>query len=166
MKPPFIRSPYNYDTNKVSDETGLDTGTEGGAKQSFKEECDINTIIKRFGLGYELPHDVRIPTSGDYTDITDFHSAMTAVRQAQESFNALPAEVRSFFGNNPEGYVDYCLDERNVGRLGELGLLNENGLKRLQELQEANLEAEVDKRLKARTARQESAERPQHENRE
>jgi len=164
MKAPFIRSPYNYDTNKVSDENGLNTGNEGGAKQSFKEECDINTIIKRFGLGYELPQDVRIPTSGDYTNITDFHSAMTAVRQAQESFNALPADVRTFFGNDPQGYVEYCLDEKNAGRLGELGLLNENGLKRLQELQNAQLEAEVDKRLKARAARQEGAEGPKHEN--
>ena len=45
MKPPFVRSPYNYNTNEASDKAGLDTGTEGGAKQSFKEECDINTIV-------------------------------------------------------------------------------------------------------------------------
>jgi len=46
-KPPFVRSPYNYDTNEASDESGLDTGQEGGAKQNFKDECDINTMAKR-----------------------------------------------------------------------------------------------------------------------
>jgi len=130
-KPPFVRSPYNYDTNKASDESGLDTGTEGGAKQSFKEECDINTIVKRFGLGYELPTDgIRMPTYGDFTGINNFHDAMNVVAQNAEQFELLPAELRARFDNQPGKFVDFCLDENNRPEIRKLGLLSKEAMER------------------------------------
>ena len=52
---PFVRSPYNYDMSAVSDETGLCCEDESLAIQSAKEDADINTIVRRFGLTGELP---------------------------------------------------------------------------------------------------------------
>lgn len=127
---PFVRNPYNYDTNKAGDESGLDTGTEGGAKQSFKEECDINTIVKRFGIGYEMPQNHRIPQYGDFTGISDFHTAMNAVATAREAFDELPADIRAKFHNDPGKYVDFCLDDKNRDQLKEMGLLSAEALER------------------------------------
>lgn len=133
VKAIFVRSAFNYDTNEASDESGLDTGKEGGAKQHFKDECDINTIVKRFGLGYDLPEPIRVPQYADYTNIPDFHTAMNLVAEAQSSFMQLPADLREKFGNKPEGFVAFCMDENNLPTLGEHGLLNEDGLEKLRE---------------------------------
>lgn len=134
--------PENYDTNKVSDETGLDTGTEGGAKQSFKDECDINVILKRFGLGYELPESTRIPQAADFSDVVDFHTAMNRIRAAQENFDAMPAHIRARFDNDPGKFHDYAIDEKNLEGLAELGLLNERGQQRAKTAAETRKAAE------------------------
>lgn len=150
MKAPFVRNPYNYDSNEVSDETGLDTGTEGGAKQEFKDECDINTIIDRFGLGYDMPENPKTPQYGDFTNINDYHSAMNATAKAREAFHELPAEIRSKFDNDPGKYVDFCLDENNLNEMKEMGLLNQEAVERLEKAaEEARIEAIKAETIKA-----------------
>lgn len=131
-KAPFVRNPYNYDTNAASDESGINTGSEGGAKQSFKEECDINTIVKRFGIGYEIPENIRVPQFGDFTGINDFHDAMNRVATARENFELLPANIRAKFDNDPGKFVDYASDEKNRPGLKEMGLLSKEALERDQ----------------------------------
>lgn len=119
---PFVRDAYNYDMNEASQEAGL-VCDEGLTHQSFKEECDINTIVKRFGLSGELPEAVRMPTYADYTDVVDFHTAMNAIARAKEAFDAMPADVRSRFRNDPGAFVDFCSDERNRAEAEKLGLV-------------------------------------------
>lgn len=131
----FVRSAYNYDTDEASFETGLDCAFDldemtgelrecpSKTKQSFKEECDINTIVRRFGLTGELPSNVRMPQYGDFEEVMDYHTAMNAIRAAQESFQAMPAEVRARFGNDPGRFVDFCSDEANREEARKLGLL-------------------------------------------
>jgi hypothetical protein len=130
IEPPFVRSPYNYDANEASDKSGLDTGTEGGAKQSFKEECDINTIVKRFGIGYEMPDNVRAPEYGDFTGVDSFHAMVNTVAHTREQFELLPAHIRAFHNNDPVKYVEYSLDPKNRAQLKEWGLLSKEALER------------------------------------
>ena len=81
---PFVRSPYNYDRDAVSEVTGL--YCEPGSsvtQQQFKEECDINTIVRNFGVTGQLPITAMQPLVGDFTGITDFQSALEAVREAE-----------------------------------------------------------------------------------
>jgi phage internal scaffolding protein len=121
---PFLRTPYNYDRNKASDESGIACLLEEGrTQQEFKDECDINVIMERFGRTGELPDDYRAPVSGDFTGITDFHSAMNAVRQAQESFNELPAELRARFNFDPQRLIEFCEDGQNLAEARKLGLV-------------------------------------------
>lgn len=122
-KPPFLRTPYNYDTNQASDESGLECKDETRTKQSFKDEVNINTIVKRFGLTGQLPQNVRIPQYGDYTDILDYHTAMTVVVGAQREFAKLPANMRARFGHDPEEFVRFCLNEDNREELKKMGLI-------------------------------------------
>lgn len=122
MKAPFVRSAYNYDVDEVSNASGLTCSDASLAKQSFREECDINTIVRNFGLTGQLPDDVRPPTYGDFSGIFDFHSAMNAVAEAQEAFDALPAEVRARFHNDPGAFVDFCSNPENLPDLRKMGL--------------------------------------------
>lgn len=127
---PFVRNQYNYNTNQISDESGLETGTEGGAKQSFKDEVDINTIVKRFGIGYEMPEPQFVPGVQDFTNIPDFHTAMNLRAQAFEQFDAYPAHIRAKFDNDPMKFVDFSLNEANRAELADMGLLTEQALQR------------------------------------
>lgn len=167
MKPPFVRSPYNYDTNAASDESGIDTGTEGGAKQSFRDECDINVILKRFGIGYEIPTGLNMPTSGDFTGINDFHTAMNAVVQARETFEQLPAHIRSRFNNDPGKFVDFTTNEQNREQLLDMGLLNQEATSRVQAEREARQVREDEQAAARVEARRNAASRkggePPHE---
>lgn len=125
MKPPFIRTPYNYDMDSVSRETGLACLDESLALQSAAEEADINTIVRRFGLTGELPQDLEMPQSGDYSGATDFHSAMNVVRRAQEEFLKVPADIRARFQNDPQMFADFFNDDKNRPEAIRLGLIPE-----------------------------------------
>lgn len=95
------------------------------AKQSFKDECDINVLIERFGIGYQVPQaGIRQPVYADFTEAVDFRSAMDAVVRARESFDALSADVRARFHHDPQEFVAFCGDVKNVDEMGKLGLLD------------------------------------------
>lgn len=119
----FVRSPYNYDRALASDESGLLCMDVSLAKQSFAEEVDINTIVKRFGLDGELPVGVRMPTYGDFSGVHDFQSAMNAVALANEAFDEMPARVRTRFHNDPAEFVAFCSDKANLPEAKKLGLV-------------------------------------------
>lgn len=135
----FIRTENNYDRDLASDLSALDCSMarddgcdgslkEGAAlvsltKQSFAEEADINTIVKRFGLSGELPSDVRMPMNGDFTEVPDFRGAMDMIVAARESFQAMPWDVRSRFHNDPAEFVDFCSDPENRSEAIKLGLV-------------------------------------------
>lgn len=119
----FLRTQYNYDTNKASDESGLKCEDISLAQQNQKEEADINYIVKRFGLTGQLPDNIRVPQSGDFTMITDYHTALNQVKQADEAFMLLPADLRNRFQNNPELFVEFCINPDNKAELEKLGLL-------------------------------------------
>ena len=101
MKPPFLRTPYNYDRDAASDESGIACPEPTLAQQQFRDEADINTILERFGRTGELVVPVNVPQFGDYSEVTDYHTAMNMVIEAQNSFDALPAKLRAQFDNDP-----------------------------------------------------------------
>lgn len=119
---PFIRSPFNYDTDEASNETGLVCDDESLAVQSERDECDINIIVRRFGLTGVLPSGVRQPTYGDFVGVSDYQSALAVIESADESFYAMPADVRARFGNDPAQFVDFCSDPANLSEMRKLGL--------------------------------------------
>jgi len=119
----FIRTAYNYDADEVSNETGLVCPEPTMAQQQFREEADINTIMERFGRTGELVAPVRLPQYGDFSGVTDYHSAMNAVIEAQASFDSLPANIRARFENDPGQFVEFCLDDKNRDEAVRLGLV-------------------------------------------
>lgn len=120
----FLRSAFNYDRDLASDESALSEFDVSQTKQAFKEECDINTIVRRFGLTGMLPEGVRMPTFSDFGSLGDFHGAMNAIARANEAFDAMPAEIRSRFANDPQAFVSFCSDAKNAAEAARLGLID------------------------------------------
>lgn len=124
MPAPFLRTPYNYDRDAATNETGIDCSVEPSkTQQHFIEESDINTIVKRFHLTGELPTNVRMPQQADFEGVFDFQTAMNAIRAAEESFAAMPADVRTRFNNDPHLFVEFCSNDENRPEAEKLGLV-------------------------------------------
>ncbi len=99
-------------------------GTEGGAKQSFKDECDINNIIARYvQTGLLTPVNTRPQEFVDVSMVGDYQSALENVRSAGAMFNALPSGIRAEFDNDPATFLDFCTDSQNEERMRDMGLL-------------------------------------------
>jgi phage internal scaffolding protein len=123
MKIPFLRTPYNYDRDAASNDSGLECLDPTMAQQQFREECDINTIMERFGRTGELIAPVRMPQYGDFDGVNDYHSAMNAIVEAQSAFESLPAKVRARFSNDPAEFLEFCFNEENRDEAIRLGLV-------------------------------------------
>lgn len=119
----FLRTAYNYDPDTVSRETGLECSDPSLAQQQFKDECDINVLLTRFAITGQLPSGVRAPQYGDFSAVTDYHSALNAVIEADRSFMEMPADIRSRFNNDPGAFVEFCSDPGNHDEAVKLGLV-------------------------------------------
>lgn len=99
------------------------TFTEPGlAKQSFKAECDINTIMARYMKTGLLDH-VRAQ-QGRYLDVTgaDFQAAQNLVAGATSMFFDLPSSIRERFDNNPAFFLEFMENPANAQEAASLGL--------------------------------------------
>jgi len=119
----FLRTPYNYDTMEASNADALSCPEPSLAQQHARDECDINTIVRRFGLTGELPSNVRTPQYGDFIEATDYHTALNAVRAADAAFMELPADIRTRFNNDAGAFVDFVSDDSNRAEAEKLGLV-------------------------------------------
>jgi len=86
----------------------LDNFDEGATHQSFKDECDINNIIKKYKRTGVLTHVTSaVGQYGDYSSVPDFHEAMNIVARAQQEFELLPAALRKRFANDPAQFFGF-----------------------------------------------------------
>lgn len=93
-----------------------------GAVQSFKDECDINNIMRKFQRTGML--DWINTYDGEFADVTGitFEASMNTILKAQEMFDDLPSTVRDRFANNPALFFDFVHDPKNLDELRNLGL--------------------------------------------
>ena len=69
--------------------------------QSFKESCDINTIVKRFAAGDTDVLARRQATYGDFTELPrTYAELLNTVIQGENYFNSLPLETRAKFNHS------------------------------------------------------------------
>lgn len=97
-------------------------------KQSFVKESDINSIMAKWAKdpeNYIPPSGRGIPRYGDFTNVESYQDCLDLVIQANESFDALPAEARAFFENDPARFLAFVEDPANASKLIELGLAHE-----------------------------------------
>jgi len=123
-KLPFVRNPYNYDMALVSQETGLACQDPSLAQQHMKDECDINVIVERFGVTGQLPVRAIEPFYGDFSGVSDYHTALNKIKAADEAFMALPAKLRAKFDHDPNALLNFLENEQNRSEAIELGLID------------------------------------------
>lgn len=92
-------------------------------QQSFKEDADINVLLERFKVTGVLPQGVVVPSYGDFTGVSDYRTAVEAIRQAENAFTDLPANVRQRFDNDPQKFMEFFNDEKNKDEATRLGLV-------------------------------------------
>lgn len=119
---PFLRTPFNYDRDLASEESGLKCLDDSLTQQQFKDEADINTIVDRFMKSGVLPTPVNMPQYVDYEGVFDFQSAMNAVRQADENFMRMDAKLRARFNNSPQEFLEFFANPENTDEAIRLGL--------------------------------------------
>lgn len=95
---------------------------DGMTKQSFKDECDINSIVKKALRNGLLPDGNVNPMYGDFSDVKDYQEGLNVVRRAEMQFKSLPAHIRSKFDNDPAKLLEFVADPKNTEEMIELGL--------------------------------------------
>lgn len=118
-----VRVPFWYDADAASAASALVCPEPTRTQQQFKDEVDINTIAKNFGMTGRLPENVRMPMFGDFADVEDYQTALNAARRAGHSFMQMPAEVRLRFQNDPQQFLEFCSNPANRDEAIKLGLV-------------------------------------------
>lgn len=94
-------------------------------QQQFATDADINVLVRRFGItdGAVPPVAVDPRFFADFSDAVDFREALDRSRVALDRFEALPADLRSRFGNDPVSLYSFVTDPENLEEAVRLGLL-------------------------------------------
>lgn len=112
-----------YSAYSLKSRSSISFPAEGRTKQSFAQECDINTIMSRYALTGQFTHlSLRAPQYGDVADI-DFQGCMDTVAAAREHFASLPSAIRDRFHNDPGRLLSFLQDPSNRDEALKLGLL-------------------------------------------
>ena len=95
--------------------------SDGMTKQSFKDQTDINKIIKKAQVSGGLSHAMKYDEAvyGEFTGV-DLLGAHLQVEKAKQIFADLPSEVRREFDQDAFKFAEFASDPKNIGRLAQL----------------------------------------------
>lgn len=107
---------------------GFEPGAQpkGGARQEFKDECDVNVIMAKYEGAWPPP-----PLPGEEPPYMDLSYVPGTLLEAHEFIAAaehafierVPAKQRlEMFGNSPFNFVEYASNPDNLPKLREWGL--------------------------------------------
>lgn len=119
-----ISAPRVYSMFRLPVDAGIRFNEPTLTKQSFKDDCDVNVILKRFETTGILPEATSSPQFGDFADVDDYQSALHKVMAAEDAFMSLDAKLRLRFENDPVRFVDFVSNPANNAELIALGLVN------------------------------------------
>lgn len=101
-------------------------------KQEFAAECDINNIVKRcIKLGHIPPPNSKA-LFGEFDKVPTFEQAAQVVAKAHQQFDALPADIRDHFANDPRRFLKYMEDlkpEHKAEEMVRLGMASKKPVK-------------------------------------
>lgn len=110
----------------------VDVGTHNEepsmTQQQFKDDCDINNIMKKHG-GDAVALAALSRGRGVYADMSelpsDYRGMLETIQKAEDAFLSMTAETRKRFDNDPAKFLDFLQDPKNYDEGVKLGLLNE-----------------------------------------
>jgi len=99
-------------------------------QQHMKDQCDINQILKRYEKTGMISHLSKSQGQyGDFSKYSDFQTNLNTVKDALQSFDALPAQFRKRFANNPEKLIEFISNDSNREEAEKLGLVEKKQAK-------------------------------------
>jgi len=104
-----------------------DPGSKSMTQQQFRDECDINVIMKRYERSGTLPEGISgaQPQFGDFSDVPDFQTIQNTVVAVQMAFNRLPASTRARFDHSPQKALDFLSNSENTPEAFKLGMISQ-----------------------------------------
>lgn len=114
----------------VREATAISFADPSLTQQHFARDADLNTIIKRYGItdGAIPPAALDPKYFGDFTDEADFRDHLERIRNAENRFNALPANIRGMFDNDMIFMHDWVTAPENAEEAVKLGLLQKQSV--------------------------------------
>lgn len=106
---------------KIPDRVPAPDYSDDMTKQSFKDECDINQILKKAQKEKTIAHlqkyDQAVYGQFEGLDLLEAHNLCA---KAKQIFSEAPSEIRNEFNQDPFAFAAYCSNPENKARLGEL----------------------------------------------
>jgi len=115
-----------YDVDQASLDASFENVESSMTQQNFKDECDINTIVRKFGVTGAMPVTPIPPQFGDFTGVSSYQEALNLIMQAQDVFDSVPAHIRKEFDNDPQAFVEFTTNPNNRSTLVDWGLVVDN----------------------------------------
>ncbi len=95
-------------------------------KQSFSDEVNINKIMAKYTRTGVVPQiNLKKPLYGDFSNVQDYLSAVSKVRESEAAFMSLPAEVRARTENDPGKFLEWVTNEDNKAEIVGFGLASQ-----------------------------------------
>ena len=114
---------YPKFTEEIEDEDGnkIEVSTSR-TKQAFKDQCDINKILKKSQIRGSISHLLKYPEPvyGEFDGEFGLLEATEKIAKANEIFNDLPSEIRNEFNNDALAFVKFAGDPLNNDKLRDL----------------------------------------------
>lgn len=120
-KPRIVRDAYTplpddlLPVTDCSEDPGL-------TDQSQAADADVNHILKRALAAGVLPGQDIPRIYADVSNAPDYQAAQELIANAHSQFNALNAQARKKFNNNPAEFLAFVEDPKNAKELVDLGL--------------------------------------------
>lgn len=93
-------------------------------KQSFRKECDIDSIVaKAKNEGFIPVMNGGEPFYGDVSNVVGYKEALDTVRDAEGLFGQFDASIRERFKNDPGELISFLEDQNNKEEAIKLGLI-------------------------------------------
>jgi hypothetical protein len=97
----------------------------GLTEQHHVADCDINNIMAKFAP--QVLNSFSPGSYGDFSELPDYHTALSTVRRIDDMFMDVPANVRAAFDNDPAKFLAAFEDESSRQKLVDLGLIDDLG---------------------------------------
>lgn len=120
------KKPTSKNANSVRQRRRVSISFEGTVPrthQSFKDECDINQIVRKSQANGRLPDLIKTnPKYGDFSEPLTYQESLNVVIHANDQFANLTAQTRKKFNNDPAQFLEFAANPENLPEMVKLGL--------------------------------------------
>lgn len=103
-------------------------GGESRTQQHFAEQCNINSILKKYQKTGVISHVKSVEARyGDFSQMPDYCENLDKVAKAQQGFEQLPSAIRNHPGikNSLGSFMEFMKDPQNADQLRKWGIFKE-----------------------------------------